>query len=325
MRRQALRRSEAEKTDAVKHARKHQLTSALHKASRDTMQQRLEEMADELGELRTASGRHSGLSGRDEADSGRLGEAPNSARTEAGGGRNLFGGGVPAKKTTIAFGDDSARNDSFPTAANGSGAGGGGGGGGGGGRKGSVFNGGSKERKGSVMIGARKGSVFGGSKEPAGGGGGGGGGERGPALEEDGDEARPLSDVDDEKAVALLAKCQECSSHFKGFSPTELVTLARTLAVLHFKEGETILCQGARPPRPLPSLALSPPSPYCPLARSPSRLLPCLALLLTAGLAPSPCPLTHRRASHLFRRRARGRARASRRRYDAHQQGARRG
>ena len=58
------------------------------------------------------------------------------------------------------------------------------------------------------------------------------------------DEGALLSDVDDEKAVALLAKCQECSAHFNNFTPTELVTLARTLAVLHFKAEEKILLQG---------------------------------------------------------------------------------
>lgn len=55
---------------------------------------------------------------------------------------------------------------------------------------------------------------------------------------------RPPSDVDEETAVALLARTQECSAHFTDFSADELVTLARTLAVLHFKADETILFQG---------------------------------------------------------------------------------
>ena len=182
-RRQSLRRSEAERADAVKTARKLQLASALHKSSRDLLQRKVDEMEEELANA-------SPTSVRDE----------DSTRSESGG-RGLFGVGAN-KRTMIAFDEDSDRVNSFPSA----------GGGGGGGvaaaatsRKGSVFAAASSNRKGSVMAGMtnlRKGAVM------------------AAAEEESVEEGGLLSDVDDEKAVALLAKCQECSAHFNNFTPT---------------------------------------------------------------------------------------------------------
>ena len=64
-----------------------------------------------------------------------------------------------------------------------------------------------------------------------------------PSLEEEGGGGIH-SDVDEETAIDLLAKTQECSKYFCDFSPQELVTLARTLTVLHFQVEDTVLYQG---------------------------------------------------------------------------------
>ncbi|KAL1521224.1 hypothetical protein AB1Y20_022773 [Prymnesium parvum] len=57
-------------------------------------------------------------------------------------------------------------------------------------------------------------------------------------------EEKMVSDVDDETALALLARTQEVSQWFHGFARDELQTLARTLTVLEFAAGDLILQHG---------------------------------------------------------------------------------
>ena len=52
------------------------------------------------------------------------------------------------------------------------------------------------------------------------------------------------SDVSEEQAIELLAACQECSRYFSDFDFQQLITLAKELTILNFKERETVLFQG---------------------------------------------------------------------------------
>ena len=46
------------------------------------------------------------------------------------------------------------------------------------------------------------------------------------------------------QAIELLSACQACSKYFTDFDFQQLITLAKELTILHFREREVVLCQG---------------------------------------------------------------------------------
>ena len=250
--RDQLRQSEERVEAAEAERKKLELFTAQHKASREEMQQQLEQLKRDHAKTWAEAERQ-----RAEEAEERGAAAVSSPSTAGGGGKR-----VVLKTHRGSNGSVEARGSNDLEEQDGGGGGGGGvrfggvvGGGGGGLKKGGLS---SKDRKGSVpTVNFLRAAVSGGGGGNGGGNGSGNGSgssERGNSErggggvswreEEEQGEGERVSDVDEETAINLLAKTQECSAHFRNFSPSELVTLARTLSVLRYKVDETLMYQG---------------------------------------------------------------------------------
>ena len=199
-----LHKQEAEGKQMEQTVRKMRIYTALHKTSRDTLRQQMDEMASTY-EARLAAATAASAVGADGATGDLDGVGPEGADAAQGRLRGLMNkgrkdkSGTDRKKLAVGFVDDADGGEQSPSS-----------------------NPTLKTRKVSPFVSG--------------------------ALDEDGGGAAPeevpLSDVDEETAISLLARTQECSAHFRDFAPAELVTLANTLTVMHFKDGDTLLCQG---------------------------------------------------------------------------------